>query len=448
MNKTLKIVLIATVVVVILVVTANKMGWIGKGKTVEVAVTKVLTSDIVETVSASGKIQPEVEVKLSPEVSGEIVELNVAEGDVVKKGQLLCKIKPDILVSGYERTVASYNAQKSSVASAKQQILQAEANFKNIEARFKRNQTLYNEKVLSAAEFDAAKAEFTVAKTNLEQAKQGLVGSKFGLEQSAAVVKEAGDNLARTNIYAPVDGVVSKLSVEKGERVVGTIQMTGTEIMRIADLSTMEVNVEVNENDINRLHLNDTAIIEVDAFIDKKFKGVVTEIANSATVVGTTADQVTNFAVKVRILPQSYQNLNNKKTAPFKPGLSATVDIQTQRARGLVIPIQSVTTRENNTNDSEKDKPKSSNKTDDKNKSKAKVKEYVFVLDGTKVKQVEVKTGIQNDENITILSGLKAGQKVISAPYSAISKTLKNGTLVEVVDKEKLFKGESKEGEE
>ncbi|TAE37866.1 MAG: efflux RND transporter periplasmic adaptor subunit [Sphingobacteriales bacterium] len=442
MNKKLKNVLIGLTVLVIIAVIANKAGWVGKGKTVEVAISKVQIKDIIETVSASGKIQPEVEVKLSPEVSGEIVELNVAEGDVVKKGQLLCKIKPDILVSGYERTVASYNAQKSSVASAKQQIIQAQANFKNIEARFKRNQTLYNEKVISAAEFDAAKAEFTTAKTNLESARQGLVGSTFGLAQSAAVVKEASDNLARTNIYAPVDGVVSKLSVEKGERVVGTIQMTGTEIMRIANLNTMEVNVDVNENDINRLHLGDTALIEVDAFMDKKFKGVVTEIANSATVVGTTADQVTNFAVKVRILPQSYPNINTQKNIAFKPGLSATVDIQTQRTRGLIIPIQSVTTREDEKTDNDKNKPETATKQNDKNKTK--VKEYVFVLDGNKVKQVAVKTGIQDDENIVILSGLKTGQKVISAPYSAISKTLKNAMLVEVVDKEKLFSNESK----
>ncbi len=442
MNKMLKNVLIGLTVLVIMAVIANKAGWVGKGKTVEVAISKVQIKDIIETVSASGKIQPEVEVKLSPEVSGEIVELNVAEGDVVKKGQLLCKIKPDILVSGYQRTVASYNAQKSSVASAKQQIIQAEANFKNIEARFKRNQTLYNERVISAAEFDAAKAEFTTAKTNLESAKQGLVGSTFGLAQSAAVVKEASDNLARTNIYAPVDGVVSKLSVEKGERVVGTIQMTGTEIMRIANLNTMEVNVDVNENDINRLHLGDTALIEVDAFMDKKFKGVVTEIANSATVVGTTADQVTNFAVKVRILPPSSPNTGTPKNVAFKPGLSATVDIQTQRTRGQVIPIQSVTTREDEKTDNDKSKAETTTKQNEKNKTK--VKEYVFVLDGNKVKQVAVKTGIQDDENIVILSGLKTGQKVISAPYSAISKTLKNAMLVEVVDKEKLFSNESK----
>jgi HlyD family secretion protein len=207
----------------------------------------------------------------------------------------------------------------------------------------------------------------------------------------------------------------------------------------------MEVNVDVNENDINRLHLGDTALIEVDAFIDKKFKGVVTEIANSATVVGTTADQVTNFAVKVRILTPSYQNENTTKTIPFKPGLSATVDIQTQRAKGIIIPIQSVTTREDDKADYQSDKPQAKTKQNDKNNTKTKVKEYVFVLEGNKVKQVEVKTGIQNDENIIIISGLKNGQKVISAPYSAISKTLKDGTLVEVVKKDKLFGKENKD---
>jgi HlyD family secretion protein len=447
MNKTLRNVLIGVGVLLVLAVVGNKMGWIGKSKTTQVAVTKAAEKDIVETVSASGKIQPEVEVKLSPEVSGEIVELTVKEGDLVKKGQLLCKIKPDILVSGYERTVASYNAQKASVAGAEQQIIQAQVNLRNIEARFKRSQTLYKDKVISAAEFDAAQAEYQTAKSNLESAKQSLVGAKFSLQQSGAVVKEAGDNLARTNIYAPVDGIVSKLNVEKGERVVGTAQMTGTEIMTIANLSSMEVNVEVNENDINRLSLGDVALIEVDAFMDKKFKGVVTEIASSASVVGTSADQVTNFAVKIRISPESYSNLNNKgnSSSPFKPGLSATVDIQTERTKGLVVPIQSVTIRE-------EEKPKNNKadgpaKDDDdkkKDKNKPKAKEYVFIIDGGKVKQIEVKTGIQDDQNIIIISGLKAGQQVVSAPYAAISKTLKNDMAIEVVNKEKLFSSDEK----
>src|SRR5690606_1109084 len=244
----------------------------------------------------------------------------------------------------------------------------------------------------------------------------------------------------RTNIYAPVDGVVSKLLVEKGERVVGTAQMSGTEIMTIANLNSMEVNVEVNENDINRLSLGDTAIIEVDAFLDKKFKGIVTEIASSATVVGTNADQVTNFAVKVRILPQSYENVNNKtsQSSPFRPGLSATVDIQTERTKGLVVPIQSVTVRQE---EKKQEDPtvKKANDDDKKERQKPKAKEYVFIVEGGLAKQVEVKTSIQDDQNIIILSGLKAGQQVISAPYAAISKTLKDKAQVEVVDKSKLF---------
>jgi HlyD family secretion protein len=448
MNKTLRNVLIGVGVLLVLAVVGNKMGWIGKSKTTQVAVTKASQKDIVETVSASGKIQPEIEVKLSPEVSGEIVELTVKEGDLVKKGQLLCKIRPDILISGYERTVASYNAQKASVAGAEQQIIQAQVNLKNIEARFKRNQSLYKDKVISAAEFDTAQAEYQTAKSNLESARQSLVGAKFGLQQSGAGVKEASDNLARTNIYAPVDGIVSKLNVEKGERVVGTAQMTGTEIMTIANLSSMEVNVEVNENDINRLSLGDTAVIEVDAFMDKKFKGIVTEIASSASVVGTSADQVTNFAVKIRILPESYGTLTNKgnSSSPFKPGLSATVDIQTERTRGLIVPIQSVTIREEEkSKDSKVDGPaKDEEEQKKKDKTKPKAKEYVFVVEAGKVKQIEVKTGIQDDQNIIIISGLKVGQQVVSAPYAAISKMLKNDMAVEVVEKEKLFSTDKK----
>lgn len=448
MNKTLRNVLIAVVVLVILAVVANKMGWIGKSKTTQVAVTKVEQKSIIETVSASGKIQPEIEVKLSPEVSGEIVELNVKEGDVVKKGQLLCKIKPDILASGYERTVASYNAQKATVASSQQQLIQSEANFKNIEARYKRNESLFKDKVISASEFDAARAEYLSAKANLESARQSVVGAKFGLQQSGAVVKEAGDNLARTNIYAPVDGIVSKLSIEKGERVVGTAQMSGTEIMTIANLNSMEVNVDVNENDINRLSLGDTAVIEVDAFLDKKFKGIVTEIASSANVVGTSADQVTNFAVKVRILAESYGDLGGKdgKSSPFRPGLSATVDIQTERTAGLIVPIQSVTIREDEkAKDAVEDKAPNAASDEKKEKAKPKAKEYVFIVEAGKVKQVQVTTGIQDDLNIIILSGLKAGQEVVSAPYAAISKTLKDKMEVEVVDKTKLFTTDKKD---
>ena len=450
-KNTLKYILIGAGVLVVGAIAGSKLGWFGKGDVTRIAVEKVEKRTIVETVSASGKVQPEVEVKLSAEVSGEIVQLLVKEGDVVKKGQLLCKVRPDVLQSGYERAVASLNGQRASLASTQQQLKQAEANFANTAAKYKRNEELYSKKVISAAEFDAVKAEYEAAKASLESMRQNVVGSKFGVEQSDAVVKEAGANLAKTTIYAPVDGVISKLSVELGDRILGTSQMAGTEIMRISNLSAMEVSVDVNESDINRVSVGDTAEIEVDAFQGQKFKGQVTEIASSANVVGSSADQVTNFTVKVRILPDSYAKLihsDNSKPSPFRPGLSATVDIQTEKFTGLAVPIQSVTTREDDKKAKKDDDktPKQGNNDDkDKPKSTEPVKEYVFIYQGGKVKQVQVKTGIQDDTYIQILSGLKGGEEVVSRPFTAISKTLKDGMAVEKVDKEKLFTGDKKE---
>ncbi len=447
-SNTLKYVLIGAGALVVVAIAGNKLGWFGKGDTTRVATEKAEKRSIVETVSASGKVQPEVEVKLSAEVSGEIVQLLVKEGDIVKKGQLLCKVRPDVLQSGYERAVASLNSQRASLASTRQQLKQAEANFANTAAKYKRNQELYTKKVISAAEFDAAKAEYEGARASLESMRQNVVGSKFGVEQSDAVVKEAGANLAKTTIYAPVDGVISKLSVELGDRILGTSQMAGTEIMRISNLSAMEVSVDVNESDINRVSVGDTAEIEVDAFQGKKFKGQVTEIASSANVVGSSADQVTNFTVKVRILPESYEKLigSGKSDSPFRPGLSATVDIQTEKFNGLAVPIQSVTTREDK-KVKEADKTGKPDNSDDKDKPKSKevVKEYVFIYKGGKVKQVQVTTGIQDDTYIQILSGLKGGEEVVSRPFTAISKTLKDGMAVEKVDKEKLFTADKKE---
>jgi HlyD family secretion protein len=442
-------VLIGAGVLVVLAIAGNKLGWFGKGDIPEVATEKVEKRTIVETVSASGKVQPEVEVKLSSEVSGEIVELSVKEGDVVSKGQLLCKVRPDILQSGYNRAVASLNSQKAALASSRQQLKQAEANFANTEASFKRSTELFKQKVLSAAEFESARAQFLSAKANLEAIRQNVIGAEFGIDQSAAVVKEAADNLARTTIYAPVDGVISKLSVELGERVVGTAQMAGTEIMRISNLNTMEVNVDVNESDINRVSLRDPADIEIDAFDGRKFKGVVTEIASSANVVGSSAEQVTNFTVKVRILPESYRAImisNASNPSPFRPGLSATVDIQTQRESGIAVPIQSVTTREEGQPKPEDSKgPNDQNKPEDEeDKSDEPVKEYIFVYQNEKVKQVQVKTGVQDDTYILVLSGLKGGEEVVSRPFTAISKTLKDGMGVKKVSKDKLFQGEKK----
>lgn len=449
-KNTLKYVLIGAGLLVVLAIAGNKMGWFGQGKEVQVAIDKAEKRTIVETVSASGKVQPEVEVKLSSEVSGEVVQLLVKEGDAVSKGQLLCKVRPDVLKSGYDRAMASLNSQRASLASSQQQLKQAEANFANTTSRFNRNKELFAKKVISVAEFDAAKAEYNAAKANLESVRQNVIGSRFGVDQSNAVVKEAGDNLAKASIYAPVDGVVSKLSVEKGERVVGTAQMAGTEIMRISNLNTMEVSVDVNESDINRVSLSDTAEIEVDAFQGKKFKGVVTEIASSANVVGASADQVTNFTVKVRILPESYSKLLRSGTSnpsPFRPGLSATVDIQTEKFSGFAVPIQSVTTREEKKVKIDPDKPVKEDDNDEKEKVKSTepVKEYVFIYKDGKVKQVVVTTGIQDDTYIQILKGLKGGEEVVSRPFTAISKTLKDGMVVKKVDKEKLFSADKKD---
>jgi HlyD family secretion protein len=441
MGKTTKYILITLGVIIVLLIVGKSTGLLFKPQKTQIATEKAEARTINETVSASGKIKAHVEVKISPEVSGEVVDLPIKEGDVVKKGQLLCRIRPDILKSGYDRAVASYNTQKASVGNSSQMLNQAKANFENSEAKYKRNKILFDNKVLTAAEFDAAKADYFGAKATLEAAKQNVIGSNYGLAQSAASVKEANDNLAKTTIYAPVDGVVSKLSIQKGERVLGTQQFAGTEIMTISDLDQLDVNVDVNENDINRIVLGDSSKIEVDAFQGKRFMGVVTEIGSAANVVGTTADQVTNFTVKVRIDPKSYASLLKKTTtnpSPFRPGLTATVDINTNHAKALSVPIQSVTTREE-----KKAMNANPDKTDDSSDTKTKIaapsKEYVFVYSAGKVKQVAVTTGIQDDSYIQILSGLKGGEEVVSAPYTAISKMLNDKMEVEKVDKSKLF---------
>lgn len=450
MGKTTKYILISLGALVVLLVILKLTGVIGKPAVTQVATEKATVRTIDETVSASGKIKPHVEVKISPEVSGEVVELPIKEGDVVKKGDVLCKIRPDILKSGYDRTVASYNTQKASIGNAKEMLNQAQATFDNQSSIYNRDKTLYDNKVITTAEFEAAKASYNGAKASLEAAKQNVIGATYGLAQSQASVKEASDNLAKTTIYSPVDGVVSKLSIQKGERVLGTQQFAGTEIMTISDLSQLDVNVDVNENDINRIKLGDSSKIEVDAFLGKDFTGVVTEIGSSANVVGTNADQVTNFTVKVRISPKSYQNLLIKSAAnpsPFRPGLTATVDINTNHTKSLAVPIQSVTTRDDKkTTTVAPKKDDNSSSTDNTNKVQvsAPVKEYVFVYNAGKVKQVLVTTGIQDDTYIQVLSGLKTGDEVVSAPFATISKLLNDGMLVQKVDKSKLFAGDGK----
>ncbi|TCD03694.1 efflux RND transporter periplasmic adaptor subunit [Pedobacter psychroterrae] len=439
----LKPILIALAIIVALLAIAKFTGLIGGEKAEKITTEKATTKNVIETVTASGKVQPETEVKLSSEVSGEVTELLVKEGDVVKKGQLLIKVRPDVLKSGYDRAIASNSSQKANVAATQQVLQQNQGNFVNAEATYKRNVELFNKKVISASEFDAAKAAYLTAKTNLGRSREEVTAAKFQLAQTSANVQEASANLAKATIFAPVDGVISKLSVELGDRILGTAQMAGTEIMRISNLSSMEVNVDVNENDINRVNVGDNAVIEVDAFADKKFKGTVTEIASSSKDVGTatSVDQVTNFNVKVRILSDSYSDIKgvNDLPSPFRPGMSATVDIESESVNGMAIPIQSVFTEDKK----KSDKPEEGNNADaDKQKSKLAdkaIKQYVYVFNNGTVKRTEVSTGIQNDQYIIVKSGLKSGQEVVSGPYSAIQNKLKDGMKVEKTTKDQLF---------
>jgi HlyD family secretion protein len=414
-NKILKILIPIAVVLIIFAVIGKKAGWFGKALTVKVAVENAEKRTIVETITANGKIQPEKEVKISPDVSGEIVELTIKEGDNVEKGQLLLRIKPDNYISQRDRSMAE-------ISSAQARRAQSEAQFIQAELAYNRSKQLYDEQTISKSEFEQAQATYTVAKATVDAAK-------FSITSAEASLKDANENLKKTSIYAPMSGTVSMLLVELGERVAGTNLMAGTELLRVADLSRMEAQVQVNENDIPRVKLGDTALIEVDAYLDQKFKGIVTEIANSAKTTGVSADQVTNFDVKILVLPESYQKLilaGDKN--PFRPGMSATVDIRTQSKPDiLTVPIQSVTTRTDTT--------KITGTPSDKD-----IRTIVFITDGKYALAKDVKTGIQDNSYIEILSGVALNDKVISAPFSAISKKLSDSTLIEVVKKEVLFK--------
>ena len=433
---------LGAVVIIVLIFLAINKGEERSGT--KVTAEKVQKRNIVEVVSANGKIQPEKDIKISPYISGEVIELYVKEGDQVKKGDLLAKIDPEIYRANYDRMLAMMNSQKASEANAQARMAQAESQFRNAEQSFKRSKSLWEQKVISDADFDAAQSAFEVAKAEKDAALQSIKSAQFGVESAKASLDEAEENLVKTTIRSPNDGTVSKLSVEIGERVTGASQFSaGTEIMRIANLESMEVNVEVNENDIVRVSLFDTCLIEVDAYLDKKFKGIVTEISTSANTVGVSADQITNFNVKIRILPESYQDMVDTASAirsPFRPGMSATVDIQTETVYSVIsVPIQSVTTRADTTGvvQEEDANIEVAAKDDD-------VKEYVFLHDGGKAKMIEVKTGIQDNSFIEVTSGLEEEQEVITGPYRAISKRLKDGDAVKVVDKKELYAEEEK----
>jgi HlyD family secretion protein len=417
-NKILKILVPAVLVLIIFAAIGKNKGWFGKEATVKVSVEKTAVNDIIEAVTANGKIQPETEVKISPDVSGEIVELHVREGDFVQKGKLLFKIKPEIYISARERAAATLNSTKARLAQAEAQLIQAEL-------AYNRSKKLYEENTISQADFEQAESQYKIARAEKESAE-------YSVKSSEASLKEANENLVKTTVYAPMTGTISSLSVELGERVVGANMMTGTEVLRVADLNRMEVVVDVNENDIINVKLGDSTKIEVDAYMDRAFAGLVTEIANSANTLGTTSDQVTNFEVRILMLRESYNDLlGENNPSPFRPGMSASVDIFTSTKNDvLTVPIQAVTTRTDTT-------AVQASGSDE-------IRTLVFVSDGTYALARDVKTGIQDNVNIEIVSGLEEGEDVIVQPFSAISKKLADSTLIEVVGKDELFKIDNK----
>ena len=419
-KKNIILLTVSIVILMSLLVGAKKMGWVGKNdlsKKVEwLAVSK---SQITEKVSATGKIQPEVEVKLSSEVSGEIIALPIKEGQQVKKGDLLVKINPDIIQSMLNRSEATYQNVKASLA-------QAEASLKEAEANYSRNESLFAKGVISKAEWDRSIAAY-------ETSKAARKSAYYSVKSAAASVNEAKDNLERTTIYAPMDGTISLLNVELGERVVGTQQMAGTELLRVANLNDMEVEVDVNENEIVKVNVGDSAIVEVDAYLKKSFKGLVTAISN-ASATNLSADQVTNFEVKIKILKSSYADLLEGKPlnyAPFRPGMTATVDIITEsKSDAVTVPISAIVVKTDTVSIKTSYTRETVNTSDE-------LFECVFVKNGNEAKLRVVETGIQDDSNIEVLSGLKDQDTVITGPYAMVSKSLKSGDKISQLKTEK-----------
>lgn len=433
-RKGLKITLIVIGVIIIF----SLIGRCGGGDDgYRVTVESAELRDIVEIVTTNGRVRPVTEVKMAPDVSGEIVELNVEEGEYVEHGQLLARINPDIYESMLDRAEASLNQARASLANARARVLQSEAQHVNARSSYLRNKQLFEENAISESEYDTAYSQYRVAEADVEASKQNEEGARYQVMSAEAGVREARENLSKTNLFAPMDGTVSRLDAEVGERVVGTQQYAGTEIIRIANLNKMEVKVDVNENDIIRVNEGDTAFIQVDAFFGEEFMGIVTSIANSADADMLGSDQVTNFEVRIRMLPESYSHLQRQDRphlSPFRPGMSAAVDIQTERAVGVVsLPIQAVTTREGGGLSDDNEGGSAGGST-------VRQREVVFIYEDGKVKQTTVRSGIQDNQYIEIREGLEEGQEVVTGPYRLVSRELRDGIQVERVTREELFR--------
>jgi len=432
MKKSLKYLIIIVFGLLLFAVVGKKTGIVGGEKPIKVAVEKVARRTIYESITANGVIDPEKEIKISADVSGEIVDIYVKEGEEVKKNQLLLKIKPNIYISGRNRALAAVNSAKANYENAKARLEQTEAQFQKIQMNYERNKKLWEQGTISQAEWEGFQAEYEMGKADVNAAKQNVKSAEFSVKSAEASLDEAEENLTKTSVFAAMDGIITKLNVEKGERVVGTEMMAGTELLRIADLNRMEVKVDVNENDIIRVKVGDTAVVEVDAYIDEKFYGIVTDIAHSATTTGQVTDKVTSFEVKIIMLSESYKGLiTDKNKYPFRPGMTANVEIRTNMKKDVIsVPLEAITSRTDSIG----------NKKDTlKDKDNVPI-DVVFVREGNVAIMKKIKMGIQDSNYAEILEGVNLNDEVIVAPFFAVSKKLKDGQLIKVVSKEEIFK--------
>jgi HlyD family secretion protein len=456
MSKKLKWIIGILIVLVIALIALSKAGVFGKDEGTKVTAEKATQRDITEIVTASGKVFPEVEVKVSPDISGEIVELNVEEGDTVKRGQILAKIYADIYASQRDQAAAIVAQSQAQVSNSKSQLNALKATLDQTESAYKRQKTLLDQKVISQAEFEQAQQAYLSAKANYNAASDAITANQANVQSAMASLTRANKDVSRATIVAPMDGVISLLLVKKGERVVGTAQMAGTEMMRIADLSSIEAQVDVGENDIPKVKIGDTALVEVDAFNNRKFKGIVYKIANPESLASTTASssisnstQVTNYQVHIRLLPSTYQDLIVKgQPFPFRPSMSASADIQTNTHKNVLsVPLNAVTTRDKNsgkapnTNDqNNKDNNNNNGNNATTASSDEDIEEVVFVVqkDGT-VRKKPVKTDIQDINYIEIKQGISLNDEVVTGPYDVVSKQLKDSAKIKVVPKDQLM---------
>lgn len=445
MNKKLIWISVSVIAVIALLIGLKKAGVIGKEEGTEVTTEKVALRTITESVNASGKVYPEIEVKVSPDISGEIVSLFVEEGDSVKKGQLLAKIYADIYSSQRDQVTASVNQVKAQYENVKANLSGLKTVYENAKATNERYKKLFADKIVSRSEYEQTEQAFRSAESNYNGAKESIKSGEAQIQGVRAQLARAEKDLARTSILAPMDGIVSSMGVKKGERLVGTAQMAGTEMMRVADMKSIEVRVDVGENDITKVKIGDTALVEVDAYNNRKFKGIVYKIANpvsTATSAMASSTEVANYKVHIRLFTESYQDLIKENAKfPFRPGMTASADIQTKSKVNVIsVPLNAVTTRDKEGQG--KETKVSSNATttnEEPAKPDEEMSEVVFVLQkDNKVKMIKVKTDIQ-DLNYIQVEGVKVGDVVITGPYSTVSKSLKDGELVKPVTKEKLF---------